>query len=112
MGSGCQTPSAYQDALAMCAEMFQYGASIGYNFTLLDIGGGYPGEKGSEELFGKVTFAINQALDKHFHTSQYPSLDIIAEPGGDIESYILLMFDSLKGRCHLLCLVCLCLSYM
>ena len=65
----------------MCAEMFQYGASIGYSFTLLDIGGGYPGEKGSEELFKKVTGAINQALGEHFNPSKYPNLDIIAEPG-------------------------------
>ena len=65
----------------MCAEMFTYGASIGYHFTLLDIGGGYPGEKGSEKLFEKVTCAINQALGKHFNSAQYPDLDIIAEPG-------------------------------
>ena len=65
----------------MCAEMFEYGASIGYSFTLLDIGGGYPGEKGSEELFKKVTCAINQALREHFGPSKYPHLDIIAEPG-------------------------------
>ena len=81
VGSGCQTPSAYQDALAMCAEMFQYGTGIGYRFSLLDIGGGYPGEKGSEDLFKKVTTAINQALSEHFSSSLYPSLDIIAEPG-------------------------------
>ena len=65
----------------MCADMFQYGASVGYSFTLLDIGGGYPGEKGSEELFGKVTSAINQSLREHFSSSKYPNLDIIAEPG-------------------------------
>ena len=65
----------------MCAEMFQYGASIGYSFTLLDIGGGYPGEKGSEGLFRKVTTAIKGALNEHFSSTQYPSLDVIAEPG-------------------------------
>lgn len=30
---------AYQEALAACAELFQYGADVGYDFTLLDIGG-------------------------------------------------------------------------
>ena len=39
VGSGCQTPSAYEMALQMSAEMFQFGAEIGYNFNLLDIGG-------------------------------------------------------------------------
>ena len=81
VGSGCQTPSAYQEALAMCKDMFEYGMSIGYSFTLLDIGGGYPGEKGSDELFRKVTSAINQALGQHFSPSKYSNLDIIAEPG-------------------------------
>ena len=65
----------------MSAEMFEYGASIGYRFTLLDVGGGYPGERGSEELFKKVTEAINEALIKHFHPSKFPDLDVIAEPG-------------------------------
>ena len=65
----------------MCAEMFRYGASIGYDFTLLDIGGGYPGEKGSDELFGLVATAINEALNEYFNTLEYPHLGIIAEPG-------------------------------
>ena len=81
VGSGCQTPSAYEMALQMSAEMFQFGAEIGYNFNLLDIGGGYPGDKGSNELFMRVTGAIKRGLAENFDRKCYPKLKVIAEPG-------------------------------
>ena len=56
----------------MSAEMFEYGASIGYRFTLLDIGGGYPGER-IRGLFKKVTDAINEALTKYFPFPSFPT---------------------------------------
>ena len=64
----------------MAADIFHYGTNIGYDFTLLDIGGGFPGSKDSRELFSKVTAAINKGLEHHF-TSNYTNLRIIAEPG-------------------------------
>ena len=81
VGSGCQTPSTYQTALKMSAELFQYGTDIGFNFSLLDIGGGFPGSKNSTDLFIQVTFAISQSLQTLFSTSSYPGLRVIAEPG-------------------------------
>ena len=68
-------------ALAMSAQLFQYGRSIGYNFTLLDIGGGYPGDKGTNEIFRRVADAINKGLDVHFNSKTYPGLVVNAEPG-------------------------------
>ena len=68
-------------ALAMSAQLFQHGASIGYSFSILDIGGGYPGEKGTNGIFLKVSDAINKALDVHFSSKIYPDLVVIAEPG-------------------------------
>lgn len=81
VGSLCTSPSAYQDALARCAELFSYADSIGYHFTLLDIGGGFPGQKGTDTLFGNLSVGITEALNKHFSSSKYPDLNIIAEPG-------------------------------
>ena len=81
VGSGSQSPSAYEMALAITAELFQYGESVGYNFTLLDIGGGYPGEKGSNEIFQRVSNAIKSGLDCYFNSEAYPGLSVIAEPG-------------------------------
>ncbi len=79
VGSGCQTPLAYLSALELSSEMFQYAASIGYHFTLLDIGGGFPGDKASAELFNKVTASISSGLATYF--SDFSDLKIIAEPG-------------------------------
>ena len=45
-----ENPAAYQEALAACSELFQYGADVGFDFTLLDIGGEFPGEKHSQTV--------------------------------------------------------------
>ena len=79
VGSGCQTPSAYQEALEMAANIFQYAETLDCHLTLLDIGGGFPGTKDSQELFGRVTAAISRGLEKHF--SSLPGVKVIAEPG-------------------------------
>ena len=63
----------------MSAEVFQYGKELGFDFTLLDIGGGFPGKDNSDKLFLEMTKAINESLEKHFH--KYPNVKIIAEPG-------------------------------
>ena len=65
----------------MSAELFQYGADIGFDFSLLDIGGGFPGTKDSSDLFTEVTSSINQSLQRLFSSSSYPRLTVIAEPG-------------------------------
>lgn len=81
VGSGCQTPAAYQNALELSSEIFKCASVVGYHFSLLDIGGGFPGDKGSSELFKKTTVAINTGLETYFSKEDYPSLKIIAEPG-------------------------------
>ncbi|XP_064382194.1 ornithine decarboxylase-like [Halichondria panicea] len=79
VGSGSQSPRAYELALKMSAELFEYGYEIGYQFSLLDIGGGFPGNKGSTEVFQRVASTINSSLDSLF--SSFPGLTVIAEPG-------------------------------
>ena len=71
----------------MAAEVFEYGKKLGYHFSLLDIGGGFPGTRGSEQLFEKMAAAINDSVSRHF--SAYPGLKVIAEPGTKVN-----MFDS------------------
>ena len=63
----------------MSAEVFQYGKELGFEFTLLDIGGGFPGKDDSEKLFIEMTEVINEALKKYF--CKYSNINIIAEPG-------------------------------
>ena len=86
VGSGCQTPLAFESALKLSSEMFQFASSIGYSFTLLDIGGGYPGDKGSGQLFNKVASSINKGIEAYFSRKEFPNLRIIAEPGEDFAS--------------------------
>ena len=81
VGSGCQTSSIYGTALTMSKELFQYGKDVGFNFTLLDIGGGFPGTKDSYPLFSEVSATINAFLTKFFHPETYPNLTVISEPG-------------------------------
>lgn len=64
-----------------CAELFHYGATLGYKFTLLDIGGGFPGAKGSDNQFELMSAKILETLDRLFYYSNNPGLKVIAEPG-------------------------------
>lgn len=61
-----------------CAEVFKHSTSLGYNFTVLDIGGGFPGID-NLELFKEEAVVIHQNLKLHF--SQYNHLKVLAEPG-------------------------------
>lgn len=69
----------------MAAEVFEFNKKqLGYNFSLLDIGGGFPGTRESGELFEKMAATITSSLNRHF--SAYPGVRIIAEPGNDFIS--------------------------
>lgn len=47
VGSGCGDPPAFRKAIKLSRQIFDYADSIGFNFNLLDIGGGFPGSHGS-----------------------------------------------------------------
>ena len=80
VGSGCLDENAFADAVSCARHVFDQGKQLGFSFTLLDIGGGFPGaNEKSGVTFGKVARVLNKALDRYF-----PSQDgvrIIAEPG-------------------------------
>ena len=80
VGSGCQSGATFSSAIKTCSEVFTYAASIGYDFTLLDIGGGYPGID-KMELFREEADVINDSLCKYFSKENYPNLRVIGEPG-------------------------------
>ncbi|XP_043685376.1 ornithine decarboxylase-like [Vespula pensylvanica] len=76
VGSGCQDPPVYQRAIHHARLLFDLASDLGFNPYLLDIGGGYPGNKGSS--IDKIADVINKALDEYFNTD---AVHIIAEPG-------------------------------
>lgn len=77
VGSGCSDYPIFATAIRICKDLFDYGANIGYDFNLLDIGGGFHGDKGKS--IDEVAIIINQALEKYFPAED--GVRIIAEPG-------------------------------
>ncbi|XP_013395990.1 ornithine decarboxylase, partial [Lingula anatina] len=79
VGSGCLEAEAFKKAISAARKVFDQAKVIGYNFNLLDIGGGFPGFDQPEINFDEVTQTINTSLDELFPDDD--DLRIIAEPG-------------------------------
>lgn len=45
VGSGCNDPPSYQKAIYHAKCLFDFGTTIGFTMDLLDIGGGFPGDR-------------------------------------------------------------------
>lgn len=76
MGSGCLDLPFYGKAIYQAKKVFKVAEDFGYNFTLLDLGGGFLGDK--ENSLIECASIINTALDTHFPDN---NVQIIAEPG-------------------------------
>ncbi|XP_058460147.1 ornithine decarboxylase 1-like [Malaya genurostris] len=76
VGSGCADFPIYFKAISYARDLFDYAKTFGYEMNLLDIGGGFPGEKGT--IIDEVAMIVNSALDKFFPDK---SIRIISEPG-------------------------------
>ena len=81
VGSGCDDPNAYADAIKFSREVFSIGADNGFDMYMLDIGGGFPGHATpeSDEKFKQIAESVNQAISACF--DDIPNLQVIAEPG-------------------------------
>lgn len=53
VGSGCGETEVFYRAISMARKIFDFAATLGFNFNLLDIGGGFPGDRGTS--IDKVT---------------------------------------------------------
>jgi ornithine decarboxylase len=78
-GSGQMTSKAFVDAIQNARTIMNYGIKLGFNMHLLDIGGGFPGNTGTEDYFSEIAAAVNKTLDEHFPDDG--NIRIIAEPG-------------------------------
>ncbi|CAF0926465.1 unnamed protein product [Rotaria sp. Silwood1] len=78
-GSGQMTSKAFVDAIQNARIIMNYGIKLGFNMNLLDIGGGFPGNSGTEDYFSEISAAVNKTLDEHFPDDG--NIRIIAEPG-------------------------------
>lgn len=77
VGSGCGDASAYRDAVVLAREAFDIGQRLGFNFSILDIGGGFPGRGIGTLQFPEIARTIRSTLDELFPQN----IRIIAEPG-------------------------------
>lgn len=76
VGSGCNNPGIFRTAIGYARKVFDYAASLGYNLNLLDIGGGFPGVRGTS--IDKIAEIVNISISELFPD---PSIQVIAEPG-------------------------------
>lgn len=79
VGSGCYDATAYAAAVAAARTVFDMGKEEGFNFDLLDIGGGFPGQKSAKVSFEEICSSLRPALDMYF--PEKSGVRIISEPG-------------------------------
>lgn len=79
VGSGCGDPKAFSTAIGDAKKLFDFGKTLGYDMNLLDIGGGFPGRDTETVTFEAIASQIKAGLETHF--SDFPDLNVIAEPG-------------------------------
>lgn len=76
VGSGCRDYPIYYKAIGICKNLFDEAEMLGFNMTLLDIGGGFPGD--NDKNIDEVSAFVNQGIETYFADK---SVRIIAEPG-------------------------------
>lgn len=76
VGSGCEDPNVFENAIENCKNVYDIAKEMGFNLTLVDIGGGFPGD--NDEKFLEMAHIINSSIDKHFKDI---NIRYIAEPG-------------------------------
>lgn len=76
VGSGCYDSNAFFDAIRSAKTAFEVAADVGYDFTLLDVGGGF-----EDTNFESNASVLSDAIDQYFSLSSHRPIRIIAEPG-------------------------------
>lgn len=79
VGSGVEEAAAFSYAVKQAYDAFTMAQEFGFDMTLLDIGGGFPGQKSAPVTFEEIAAVLNEALDKYF--PEDCGVNIIAEPG-------------------------------
>ncbi|KAH0471757.1 MAG: hypothetical protein KVP17_001264 [Porospora cf. gigantea B] len=76
-GSGCSNFDAYREAVEDASALFSLAKDFGFSFSVLDVGGGYPGEFNSP-AFVSIAKILRTTIARH------PCFDhahLVAEPG-------------------------------
>ncbi|KAK5647354.1 hypothetical protein RI129_002246 [Pyrocoelia pectoralis] len=76
VGFGCKDIDAFYNAIKLAETVFRLAKLYGYDLSILNIGGGFPGA--NDIYFKELAITINEALDDFFPNE---SIQVIAEPG-------------------------------
>jgi len=76
VGSGCRDYPIYYKAIGICRKLFDEAEELGFTMTMLDIGGGFPGD--NDKNINEVALIVNQGLEVYFPDK---NVRVIAEPG-------------------------------
>ncbi|XP_055885660.1 ornithine decarboxylase-like [Biomphalaria glabrata] len=79
VGSLPEDVTSFSTTICDASLAFKLGEDLGFDMTILDIGGGFPGVDTEHMSFEKVAAVVNTALDTYFPESR--GVHIIAEPG-------------------------------
>jgi len=79
VGSGVEEAAAFSCAVKQAYDAWNEAVNFGFDMKLLDIGGGFPGQKDAPVTFEEIANVLNDALDSYFPESS--GVEIIAEPG-------------------------------
>jgi len=93
VGSGCRSAYAFVDAIHLARKAFDLGLELGFNLTLLDIGGGFNGNVIDTPYFEEVAKLIRPVLDEVF-----ADVTLIAEPGRYFASATMTLVSKVHSR--------------
>lgn len=77
VGSGCFSPVGWVEALKLARRVFDEATKYGFEFTFLDLGGGWPGHENGELKFANIGDEITPLIDQLFPEH----VRVIGEPG-------------------------------
>lgn len=93
VGTGCNDPDTFRDALIAVKKLISYGnRELGYRMDVVDIGGGFHGTRDSK--FTTFARIINDALRDHYEEGTY---SCIAEPGQFFSTSAFTLFATVMG---------------
>lgn len=111
IGSGCFDAKKYDDAILLCKQAFEIAERLGMPpMTLVDIGGGFPGDRVEEQIepsvtdgpapppFEKIATVIRSAFSRYFPEERFPDLVRIGEPGRYFAKAYSSLFLRVQGR--------------
>lgn len=60
VGSDCRDTAAYAKPIQAARKLFDYAKTVGFEFNLLDIGGGFQGDKGTtiKEVRHSISYTL------------------------------------------------------